>query len=69
MGPALSYIATIEEDPETGECVLILPPEVVQALDIRDGDRLIWEIDDDTVSLRKAKPGEIPDANPPPDDP
>ena len=61
------YEATVEQDPETGEFMLTLPPEIVQALDIQDGDRLIWELDGDTVSLRKARPGEMPDACPPPD--
>jgi hypothetical protein len=37
------YIVEVERDPKTGEMVLPLPKELVDAISWNVGDRLIWE--------------------------
>ena len=37
------YIVEVERDPNTGEMVLPLPKELVDAMGWNVGDRLIWE--------------------------
>lgn len=37
------YIVEVERDPKTGEMILPFPKELVDALGLNVGDRLIWE--------------------------
>jgi hypothetical protein len=38
-----SWTVTVEEDPETGEIILPLPPDMLAAAGWKDGDTLEWE--------------------------
>lgn len=33
---------TVEEDPETGECILQFPEDLLEAADWKEGDTLEW---------------------------
>lgn len=48
------YTVALEEDSDTGELVLPLPPELLKELGWHTGDTLIWdEKDDGSFILRK----------------
>lgn len=32
----------VQEDPETGDCILQFPPELLEAAGWKEGDTLIW---------------------------
>jgi len=53
------WIVELEEDPETGDLVMPLPPAMLEALGWKIGDDLTWNIDDQTkeVSLTKSVNG------------
>lgn len=52
-----NWIISLEEDPETGELVMPLPPELMTAQGWEIGDTLTWNIDDEgTVTLTKDSP-------------
>jgi hypothetical protein len=60
------WIVELEEDPETGDLVMPLPPAMLEALGWKIGDDLTWNIDEATkeVSLTKnvngkAEPGVV----------
>ena len=40
------WIVTIEEDPTTGDLLLPLPDQVVEELQLNDGDVLDWTVMD-----------------------
>lgn len=50
----ISYTATLEEDPETGDLILPFTPEVLEELGWKEGDTLVWTVNvDGTVHLHK----------------
>jgi len=60
------WIVELEEDPETGDLVMPLPPAMLEAMGWKIGDDLTWNIDEVTreVSLTKnvngkAEPGVV----------
>jgi hypothetical protein len=54
--PETHWIVELEEDPETGDLVMPLPPAMLEALGWNIGDDLTWNINDETkeVSLTKS---------------
>ena len=49
-----TWIVTLEEDPETGDLVMPIPTEALDANGWRIGDTLTWNIDDEgTVTLSR----------------
>ena len=49
-----TWIVTLEEDPETGDLVMPIPEEALDANGWRIGDTLTWNIDDEgTVTLAR----------------
>ena len=56
-----TWIVTLEQDPETGDLVMPIHEEALDANNWRIGDTLIWNIDDEgTVTLvrdSKSQPG------------
>lgn len=57
--PETHWIVELEEDPETGDLVMPLPPAMLEALGWKIGDDLTWNINDETkeVSLTKSVNG------------
>ena len=53
-----TWIVELEEDPETGDIVMPLPAEALEANGWRIGDELTWGIDERTqqVTLTKKAP-------------
>ena len=53
-----TWIIELEEDPETGDIVMPLPLEALEANGWRIGDELTWGIDEQTrqVTLTKKAP-------------
>ena len=51
-----TWQTTIEENPETGEAIIILPEEVIAAMKLSEGDELIVEMDEDIVFISKKEP-------------
>lgn len=41
------WTVTIEEDPETGDLMLPIPDDVLEALSLKEGDSLNWSVQDD----------------------
>jgi len=41
------WTVTIEEDPETGDLLLPLPEQVLEALSVKEGDSLNWDVQED----------------------
>ena len=49
-----TWIVTLEEDPETGDLVMPIPQEALDANKWQIGDTLTWNIDDEgTVTLAR----------------
>ena len=49
-----TWIVTLEQDPETGDLIMPIPEEALDANNWRIGDTLIWNIDDEgTVTLAR----------------
>lgn len=49
-----SWTVTTEEDPETGEIIMPLPPEALAELGWQEGDVLEWKVDEEgRVTLTK----------------
>jgi hypothetical protein len=36
------WILEVQEDPETGDCILEFPPEMLEKAGWKEGDTLIW---------------------------
>lgn len=52
----LSWTVTVEEDPETGDLILPLPPELLQMQGWKEGDTLEWADEGNGAwSLKKGK--------------
>jgi hypothetical protein len=45
--PPKKWIITVEEDPETGDAILPLPPELLKLQGWTEGDTLIWSDNSD----------------------
>ena len=41
--PPKKWVITVEEDPETGDAILPLPPELIKLQGWKEGDTLTWE--------------------------
>lgn len=51
-----TWTLTVEEDPETGEAYLQLPPEAIEIAGWKEGDSLVWkDLGDGSWSLEKDK--------------
>lgn len=57
--PETHWIVELEEDPDTGDLMMPLPPAMLEALGWKIGDDLTWNIDEKTkeVSLTKSVNG------------
>jgi len=50
------WVLEVQEDPETGDCVLQFPPELLETAGWKEGDTLIWEeMDNGAWSLTKKR--------------
>jgi hypothetical protein len=48
------WFADVEEDPETGDLVMVFPPGMLEELGWTQGDMLVWDVaDNGDVSLKK----------------
>jgi hypothetical protein len=36
------WILEVQEDPETGDCILQFPPELLETAGWKEGDTLVW---------------------------
>ena len=50
-----TWIVTLEEDPETGDLIMPIPPEVLASQAWEIGDTLIWGVDEKTGELMLTK--------------
>ena len=41
-GKTTSWTLEVQEDPETGDCILEFPPEMLEQAGWQEGDTLIW---------------------------
>lgn len=54
--PETHWVVELEEDPETGDLMMPLPPAMLQDLGWKVGDVLTWGIDENgEISLTKSK--------------
>jgi hypothetical protein len=37
------WVLEVQEDPETGDCILEFPPELLETAGWKEGDTLVWE--------------------------
>jgi hypothetical protein len=55
-----SWTLDVQEDPETGDCILQFPPELLEQAGWKEGDTLIWEDQcDGSWSLSKKTVNEV----------
>jgi hypothetical protein len=55
-----SWTLDVQEDPETGDCILQFPPELLEQAGWQEGDTLIWEDQGDgSWSLSKKTVNEV----------
>lgn len=47
-----TYSSTIEEDPETGDYIVIIPEEILQYNNWKEGQALMVEVIDDKIHIR-----------------
>lgn len=54
----VSWTITLEEDPDTGDLVMPLPDDLMEAQGWAVGDTLVWDFDNNTqtATLTKKKP-------------
>lgn len=51
-----TWVVELEEDPETGDLIMPLPPALLQDLGWKIGDTLLWNVDESgEVSLSRPK--------------
>lgn len=55
MTKETTWIITLEEDPETGDLVLPLSDDIMQAAGLEIGDELTWNIDPESQSVTLTK--------------
>lgn len=53
-----TWIVTLEEDPDTGELIMPLPLEAMQAQGWEIGDLLTWSVDDTGAIILKKSDGD-----------
>ncbi len=54
--PLTHWVVELEEDPETGDLMMPLPPALLEDLGWKIGDTLTWKIDETgDISLTKSK--------------
>ena len=49
----LTWEATVQEDPETGELVIPLPEDLLTKLGWQEGDNIVWDVRDDAIVVKK----------------
>jgi hypothetical protein len=55
-----SWTLEVQEDPESGDCILQFPPEMLEQVGWKEGDTLVWEqMSDGAWSLSKKTVNEI----------
>ena len=55
-----SWTLEVQEDPESGDCILQFPPEMLEQVGWKEGDTLVWEqMGDGAWSLSKKAVNEI----------
>ena len=49
------YVTRVEHDKETGEFAITFPKNLnfIEALNLKDGELIVWEIDGDKITLKK----------------
>ena len=49
------YVTRVELDQDTGEYAITFPKHLnfIEALNLKDGELLIWEIDGDKITIKK----------------
>ena len=52
-----TWTAVLEEDEETGDLILPLPDELIEQLGWKEGDDLVWAIDEETKQISLTKKG------------
>jgi hypothetical protein len=51
-----TWVVELEEDPETGDLIMPLPPALLEELGWKIGDTLLWNMDESgEVSLTRPK--------------
>jgi hypothetical protein len=56
MSKPATWIVELEEDPETGDLILPIPPALMKELGWDPGDVLTWGVDEDNLmTLQKKK--------------
>lgn len=53
-----TWIVTLEEDPDTGDLIMPLPLEAMQAQGWEIGDLLTWSVDDTGAIILKKSDGD-----------
>ena len=51
------WTAVLEEDEETGELILPLPTDLIEQLGWKEGDDLVWDINEETKQINLTKSG------------
>ena len=55
-----SWTLEVQEDPESGDCILQFPPEMLEQVGWKEGDTLVWkQMSDGAWSLSKKAVNEI----------
>lgn len=49
----MSMIVTIQEDPETGDAIIEIPQEILDKMNLVEGDEIIWEFINGRVEIKK----------------
>ena len=52
-----TWTAVLEEDEETGELILPLPTDLIEQLSWKEGDDLVWDINEETKQIKLTKKG------------
>lgn len=55
-----NWTIEVEEDPETGDLILPIPPEIITKLGWKEGDDLVWISNDDGSWYIQKKDGTDP---------
>ena len=52
-----TWTAVLEEDIATGELILPLPTDLIEQLGWKEGDDLVWDINEETKQISLTKKG------------
>lgn len=55
MTKQTTWILDVQEDPETGDQFLEFPPDLLEAQGWKEGDTLVWNIDEETGDVTLTK--------------